>query len=97
MPPPPPTIHRIGIISRPRRTNLAEVVPPLLRWLEEHGLTPILDTETASAVKTGGPGKIRHQVAEESELLLVLGGDGTLLAAAREAAPRGVPLLPINM
>jgi NAD+ kinase len=97
MPPPPSTIHRIGIISRPRRTNLAEVVPPLLRWLEEHGLTPILDTETASAVKTGGPGKIRHQVAEESELLLVLGGDGTLLAAAREAAPRGVPLLPINM
>src|ERR1700730_1052298 len=97
MPPPPSTIHRIGIISRPRRTNLAEVVPPLLRWLEEHGLTPILDTETASAVKIGGPGKIRHQVAEESELLLVLGGDGTLLAAAREAAPRGVPLLPINM
>jgi NAD+ kinase len=97
MPPPPSTIQRIGIISRPRRTNLAEVVPPLLRWLERQGLTPILDTETANAVKTGGPGKIRHQVAEESELLLVLGGDGTLLAAAREAAPRGVPLLPINM
>jgi NAD+ kinase len=95
--PPSSTIQRIGIISRPRRTNLAEVVPPLLRWLEQRGLTPILDTETANAVKTCGPGKMRHQVAKESELLLVLGGDGTLLAAAREAAPRGVPLLPINM
>jgi NAD+ kinase len=94
---PPSTIQRIGIISRPRRTNLAEVVPPLLLWLEQRGLTPIIDTETAGVVKTGGPGKTRDQVAEESELMIVLGGDGTLLAAAREAAPRGVPLLPINM
>jgi NAD+ kinase len=36
-------------------------------------------------------------VAAESQLLLVLGGDGTLLAAARVAAPRGIPILPINM
>jgi NAD+ kinase len=69
----------------------------LLKWLEERGLTAILDTETAGAVKTGAVGKTRDQVAEESELIVVLGGDGTLLAAAREAAPRGVPLLPINM
>jgi NAD+ kinase len=36
-------------------------------------------------------------VAEESDLLLVLGGDGTILATAREATPRGIPILPINM
>jgi NAD+ kinase len=36
-------------------------------------------------------------VAEESELLLVLGGDGTLLAGARVAAPLGIPILPINL
>ena len=42
-------------------------------------------------------GKTRHQIAQEADLLLVLGGDGTLLAAAREAAPRGIPILPINL
>jgi NAD+ kinase len=94
---PTPTFTTIGIISRPRRSNLAEVVPPLLAWLEEHGVTTVLDTETAGSLKDDGLGKTRHQVAEQADLLLVLGGDGTLLAAAREAAPRGVPILPVNM
>jgi NAD+ kinase len=87
----------IGIISRPRRSNLAEVIPGLLRWLEERGVTPIYDPETARCLKNGALGTTRHKIAEESDLLLVLGGDGTLLAAAREAAERAVPVLPINM
>jgi NAD+ kinase len=87
----------IGIISRPRRSNLAEVIPGLLRWLAERGVTTIYDPETASSLPDGMLGTTRHKIAEESDLLLVLGGDGTLLAAAREAASRAVPVLPINM
>jgi NAD+ kinase len=91
------TFRTIGIISRPRRSNLVEVVPPLLEWLKEHGVPAVYDTETATALKNGSLGKSRQQVAEESDLLLVLGGDGTILATAREATPRGIPILPINM
>jgi NAD+ kinase len=87
----------IGIISRPRRSNLAEVIPGLLRWLAERGVTTIYDSETAGSLSDGMLGTTRHKIAEESDLLLVLGGDGTLLAAAREAAARAVPVLPINM
>lgn len=94
---PTPTFKTIGVISRPRRSNLAEVVPPLLAWLEEYGVRTVLDPETAGSLKNDGLGKTRHQVAEQADLLLVLGGDGTLLAAAREAALRGVPILPVNM
>src|SRR5450432_2997458 len=94
---PKPTFKTIGIISRPRRSNLAEVVPELLRWLEARGVGAVYDTETASCLKGTVVGKTRHQVAEEANLLVVLGGDGTLLAAAREAAVRGIPILPINM
>src|SRR5271167_4270946 len=94
---PTPAFKSIGIISRPRRSNLAEVVPHLLQWLMERGVTPVLDPETAGSLKGDEIGKTRHQVAEEADLLLVLGGDGTLLAAAREAAIRGVPILPINL
>jgi NAD+ kinase len=87
----------IGIISRPRRSNLAVVVPPLLDWLESRGIGVFYDTETASALHDSSKGMERDQVAKNSQLLLVLGGDGTLLAAARVAAPLDIPILPINM
>jgi NAD+ kinase len=87
----------IGIISRPRRSNLAVVVPPLLDWLESRGVRVLYDTETASALQDCSKGIERDQVAKNSQLLLVLGGDGTLLAAARVAAPLDIPILPINM
>jgi NAD+ kinase len=86
-----------GIISRPRRTILAEVVPKLLAWLQERGVSASIDSETALALNRSDIGKTRHQIALEADFLLVLGGDGTLLAAAREAAPHGIPILPINL
>ncbi len=89
--------HTIGIISRPRRSNLAVVVPPLLHWLEARGIRALYDTETAGSLHDSSKGLSRAQLAKESQLLLVLGGDGTLLAAARVAAPLGIPILPINM
>jgi NAD+ kinase len=87
----------IGIISRPRRSNLAVVVPPLLKWLEARGVQAFCDEETAGSLPGAPKGRTRQEVADSSELLLVLGGDGTLLAAAHLAAPRGIPILPINM
>src|ERR1700686_3490454 len=94
---PSSAFRTIGIISRPRRANLAVVVPPLLHWFEARGVRTLYDTETASALHDSTKGMSREQVAEESQLLLVLGGDGTLLAAARVATPQGIPILPINM
>src|SRR5260370_2637056 len=93
----PAMFHAIGIIARPRRSDLEGVVPPLLRWLEARGIRALYDLETADALHNLPKGRDRLEVAEESQLLLVLGGDGTLLAAARVAAPLGIPILPINM
>src|SRR6266853_2595741 len=89
--------HTIGIISRPRRSNLEAVAPPLLEWFASRGIRTVYDTETAGVLHDPSRGLSRTEVAEQSQLLLVLGGDGTLLAAARVAAPLGIPILPINM
>jgi NAD+ kinase len=94
---PAPSFRKIGIISRPRRSNLSAVAPPLLQWLEGRGIQVTYDQETAGSLTGTTEGRSREQVAAASELLLVLGGDGTLLAAARVAAPKGIPILPINM
>jgi NAD+ kinase len=91
------SFQTIGIISRPRRSNLSVVAPPLLKWLEKRGVHALYDEETAGSLPAPTKGKTRPQVADASQLLLVLGGDGTLLAAAHLAAPRGIPILPINM
>src|SRR6267154_2066553 len=88
--------HTIGIISRPRRSNLEAVAPPLLEWFASRGIRTVYDTETAGVLHDPSHGLSRTEVAEQSQLLLVLGGDGTFLAAARVAAPLGIPILLIN-
>lgn len=91
------TFQSIGILSRPRRAQLTVVVPPLLKWLKERGVAAAYDEETAAVLADTSKGRPRTAVADSSQLLLVLGGDGTMLAAARLAASRGIPILPINM
>jgi NAD+ kinase len=87
----------IGIFSRPRRFELSDVVRPLLDWLTKRGIRGLYDTETAESLRDEAGGQARDVLARECDLILVLGGDGTLIAAAREAAPLGIPVLPINL
>jgi NAD+ kinase len=87
----------IGIFSRPRRADISDVVRPLQDWLAKRGIRGLYDTETAESLRDDRGGQDREALARECDLILVLGGDGTLIAAAREAAPLGIPVLPINL
>jgi NAD+ kinase len=90
-------IRNVGIVSRPRRADIASIVPPLLAWLAERGVTAHCDRETASSLPQPCTGHEREELPTLAELLIVLGGDGTLLAAARSMTKRNVPILPVNM
>jgi NAD+ kinase len=90
-------IQTVGIVSRPRRTDIAEVVPPLLRWLTERGVKVLCDQETAKCLSPAAPGHPRDELPLAADLLIVLGGDGTLLAAARLMDKRHIPILPVNL
>src|SRR5579883_3175007 len=90
-------VQSVGIISRPRRKDIASVVPPLLNWLSERGLKVHCDSETAGCISSPCAVKSREEIPAISDLLIVLGGDGTLLAAARLLNGRQVPILPVNL
>jgi NAD+ kinase len=90
-------IRSVGIVSRPRRTDIDCVVPPLLDWLAQRGITAILDRETAACLPAGNVGRPREELPSSTDMLIVLGGDGTLLAAARLMSVRNIPILPVNL
>src|SRR2546426_8691564 len=90
-------IRTIGIISRPRRADIAAAVPPLMEWLKARKREVFCDDETATCIPADAHQRHRQELADVSDLLIVLGGDGTLLAAARAAAERRVPILPVHL
>ena len=86
----------VGIISKPNAPAAARVVPGLVEWLRGRKIGVRLDEVSAEYLGTAG-GLPREQVSDESGLLVVLGGDGTLLAAARSMRGREIPVFPVNL
>jgi len=91
-----PTINAVGIISKPRSDLAARLVPELIAWLMARGLAIRLDTETAQYAGRSD-GMAREEIAAGAGLVIVLGGDGTLLSAARAVSGTGIPLFAVNL
>lgn len=94
----PEPMKSVAIVSKPQKPELSQIIPELTTWLEQHGYQVFMDRETAAYVTNG------HGVVERSDLaqhrpdfVIVLGGDGTLLSAARAVAPVQAPILGVNL
>jgi NAD+ kinase len=91
-----PDIRAVGILSKPNAPGAARVVPGLVEWLRRRGLEVRFDDVTAGYL---GSSEFlpREKVPDGTGLLVILGGDGTLLAAARALHGREIPLFPVNL
>src|ERR1700728_4013305 len=93
-------IRAAGIISKPNRELLSTVVPPLLDWLRGRKIAICIDEETREAAASASATAAclsREECAAQVDLLIVLGGDGTLLSASRALGSHKVPILAVNL
>jgi NAD+ kinase len=90
-------IRAAGIACKPIRDVVCSVVPPLVEWLREHKIEVFVDHETQACVNTNCPVIARDAIGGNIDLLIVLGGDGTLLSAARALGSHKVPILAVNL
>ncbi len=78
----------VGIISKPAKPELAEILPPLFLWFDQHSYRVVIDRETAAY--SPGPEVVdRKQMATlPLDFVVVLGGDGTLLSTPAPSLSR---------
>jgi NAD+ kinase len=91
------TCLSVGITSKPRKIEIKEIVQPLIQWLDRRGLEVLIDRETRDNLEVDLLCFTRTEIAQRAGLIIVLGGDGTLLATARSLDRKSVPLLPVNL
>jgi len=91
-------VTRVGLVAKPDAPEAPALLLRLVEWLTSRGLTVSLEKETAGLVPTASAAAVRKSdLPGQSDLIIVLGGDGTLLSMARAVGDLGVPLLGINL
>lgn len=88
-------MKKIGIICKPNRPEPPEILKELVPWLVERGMEVFLEQE--SAAYDGMKGYPRVELPSLVDLILVLGGDGTMLGASRLVAESGIPVMGVNL
>ncbi|MGA2696554.1 MAG: NAD(+)/NADH kinase [Terriglobales bacterium] len=86
-----------AIISKPGKSELAGILPKLITWLNDHDYKIIVDPETAYLAATQEVVPREQMAARSPRFAVVLGGDGTLIAASRCMAKDSIPVLGVNL
>jgi NAD+ kinase len=86
-----------AIISKPGKPELASIVPGLLEWFRQNQYQVVVDRETAPYATSIEVLSRDEMVSRPLNFVVVLGGDGTLLSAARSMAKAGTPVLGVNL
>ncbi|MBI3827778.1 MAG: NAD(+)/NADH kinase [Candidatus Rokubacteria bacterium] len=89
---------RIGIVAKPDAPQARAEVQRLVEWLARRGVSVVVEKETADLIPHLEVTTVRRaDLPAQSELLVVLGGDGTLISVARSVGDLGIPILGVNL
>ncbi len=90
-------IQSVSIITKPRLAEAVRIAEELVDWFRERGVEAFVEDRLADEVDRPDAAVTGDGLVEKSDLVVVIGGDGTLLATARLLAGRPVPILAINL
>lgn len=89
-------IKTVGVACKPVARETRPLLEKLIPWLRQRGIRVVFDLESARILKRGG-GRRRDALGSVCDVVLVIGGDGTLLSVARGAAHSRTPILGVNL
>ncbi|MDD2499580.1 MAG: NAD(+)/NADH kinase, partial [Geobacter sp.] len=89
-------MKQVAIFAKVHDPRCQGVASELVTWLEERKCRPLVDTHLARHVGYAR-GLTEKQIRDRAELVVVLGGDGTLISVARLFSSRQVPIVGVNL
>lgn len=91
-------MKRVGLVAKPDAAGAPEALARLLAALSASGVSIVLEKETAGLLPSSAlPSARKPDLASQVDLLIVLGGDGTLLSMARAVGDQATPILGVNL
>jgi NAD+ kinase len=89
-------IQNVAIFAKVHDPRCLGIASDLIKWLEERGCTPLAGAQLASHLNYAKAFS-KNEIRDLAELVVVLGGDGTLISVARLFSGRDVPILGVNL
>jgi NAD+ kinase len=87
-------IRVVGLVAKYEEPKAADLGSWLVPWLKERGRKVLVES---GALRAGGRSCSKKEMARKADLIVVLGGDGTLLSIARLVERPNVPILGVNL
>lgn len=89
-------IERVGFVIKPHAPDIEKILEELISYFTKKRIDHLLEDVAAQKLKSE-QGISREELPEKVDLVIVLGGDGTLLSIAHLAAQKDVPVLGVNL
>lgn len=90
-------MNEVSLIANLRKPNAQKIVFESVEWLQKRGVSVAVSLDLAPYAPKGVPNFPENELSRHGEMLLAMGGDGTMLRAARIVGQSGKPILGINL